>query len=159
MGRRRGWSSWGRSFTRQLATDHEGKRSRIVAALNDAGMKPYIPRGAYYVLADASGLPGETAAIKARWLLARRAWLRWRGRRSFAPGAGRTCCGSALRRRITIWTTPAHGCGRSGTGPKGPDFQAIFQGDESPCSLRKGCLKKRLFAEKANRCACRRSRD
>jgi len=57
------------SFYTQLATDHEAKRSRIVAALNDAGMKPFVPRGAYYVLADASQLPGETAAVKARWLL------------------------------------------------------------------------------------------
>jgi len=76
------------SFYTQLATDHEGKRSRIVSALNDAGMKPYIPRGAYYVLADASQLPGETAAIKARWLLAKTGVAAVAGSAFFRPGHG-----------------------------------------------------------------------
>jgi aminotransferase len=83
-----GLEQLGREFYTQLATDHEGKRSRIVAALNDAGMKPYIPRGAYYVLADASGLPGETAAIKARWLLARTGVAAVAGSAFFRAGHG-----------------------------------------------------------------------
>lgn len=57
-------------FYTDLATDHLAKRGRILSALNDAGMTPYVPRGAYYILADASRIPGETAAIKARKLLA-----------------------------------------------------------------------------------------
>jgi aminotransferase len=66
-----GLEQLGPEFYTQLASDHLDKRTRIVAALNDAGMTPYVPRGAYYVLADASHLPGENAALKARALLAR----------------------------------------------------------------------------------------
>ncbi len=58
------------SFYTQLAADHQLKRARIMAALHDAGLEPSVPAGAYYVLADSSRLPGETAPQKARHLLA-----------------------------------------------------------------------------------------
>ena len=48
-----GLEQLGPEFYSQLASDHFDKRTRIVAALNDAGMKPYVPAGAYYILADA----------------------------------------------------------------------------------------------------------
>jgi aminotransferase len=54
----------------QLATDYQDKRDMLCAALSDAGLTPSIPAGAYYVLADSTSIPGETAAIKARRLLA-----------------------------------------------------------------------------------------
>jgi aminotransferase len=54
----------------QLAADYQGKRDMLCAALSAAGLAPSIPAGAYYVLADSSSIPGETAAIKARTLLA-----------------------------------------------------------------------------------------
>ena len=57
------------SFYEQLARNHEGKRTMLLEALRDAGMMPHVPQGAYYVLADASGLAGATAAEKARTLL------------------------------------------------------------------------------------------
>jgi aminotransferase len=58
------------SFYTEIARSHQSKRGRIVSALTDAGLTPTIPAGAYYVLADASRLPGSTAAEKARFLLA-----------------------------------------------------------------------------------------
>ena len=58
-------------FYREVAAQHEAKRTRIVAALRDAGLAPSIPAGAYYVLADARRLEGATSAAKARTLLAR----------------------------------------------------------------------------------------
>jgi aminotransferase len=58
------------SFYTQLAADHQSKRGRMLAALTAAGMTPTTPAGAYYVLADATRLPGKTAAQKARHLLA-----------------------------------------------------------------------------------------
>jgi aminotransferase len=58
------------SFYTQLAADHQDKRSRMLSALSDAGLTPSKPAGAYYVLADATGVPGKTAAEKARHLLA-----------------------------------------------------------------------------------------
>ena len=48
------------------APTEEVKRTMIVDALRDAGMEPHVPDGAYYVLASAKNLPGETAALKAR---------------------------------------------------------------------------------------------
>ncbi len=58
------------SFYAQLADEYQSKRTRIVAALRDAGLEPSVPAGAYYVLAGASHLPGNTSAEKARHLLA-----------------------------------------------------------------------------------------
>ena len=54
------------SFYTQIATDHQSKRERMLAALRDAGFEPSVPAGAYYVLARVDRLPGETAAQKAR---------------------------------------------------------------------------------------------
>jgi aminotransferase len=53
-----------------LAREHLAKREMLLAALRDAGMKPHVPDGAYYILAEAHNLPGRTAAEKARALLA-----------------------------------------------------------------------------------------
>jgi aminotransferase len=83
-----GLEQLGPEFYTQLASDHYGKRGRIVAALNDAGMTPYVPRGAYYVLADASQLPGADAALKARWLLAKTGVASVAGSAFFRAGHG-----------------------------------------------------------------------
>lgn len=58
------------SFYTELAASHQDKRTRMLSALNDAGLTPSTPAGAYYVLADATRVPGKTAAEKARHLLA-----------------------------------------------------------------------------------------
>jgi aminotransferase len=87
-GAAQGLEQLGTEFYTQLARDHEGKRAKMVAALEDAGMKPYIPAGAYYVLADASRLPGENAAIKARALLARTGVASVAGSAFFREGHG-----------------------------------------------------------------------
>jgi aminotransferase len=57
------------SFYRDLACDYERKRDRFCQALAKAGLTPSIPRGAYYVLADASRLPGTTGKERAMFLL------------------------------------------------------------------------------------------
>ncbi len=59
------------SFYRQLAKDYEAKRDRFCAALTHAGLSPSIPQGAYYVLADATRLPGRTGKERAMYLLQR----------------------------------------------------------------------------------------
>ena len=58
------------SFYTDLAVEYEAKRDAICASLTRAGLKPSIPAGAYYVLADASGIPGIDSKSKARMLLA-----------------------------------------------------------------------------------------
>jgi len=57
------------SFYRDLARDYERKRDRFCQALAKAGLTPSTPQGAYYVLADASRLPGKTGKERAMSLL------------------------------------------------------------------------------------------
>jgi len=76
------------SFYAELAAAHQDKRTRILAALTDAGLTPSTPSGAYYVLADATRLAGETAAKKARNLLAATGVASVAGSAFFRPGRG-----------------------------------------------------------------------
>jgi len=57
------------TFYAEMATEYQAKRDLLCGALQDAGFTPLIPRGAYYVLADVSAVPGATAREKARNLL------------------------------------------------------------------------------------------
>lgn len=57
------------SFYREMAREFQGKRDRFCGALSRAGLTPSIPQGAYYVLADASRLPGSTGKARAMALL------------------------------------------------------------------------------------------
>ena len=56
-------------FYTGLAREYGLKRALLLGALRGAGLTPYVPDGAYYILADATTLPGATAAEKARSLL------------------------------------------------------------------------------------------
>jgi aminotransferase len=76
------------SFYTELAAAHQDKRTRILSALHDAGLEPTTPAGAYYVLADATKLPGKTAAEKARNLLAATGVASVAGSAFFRPGRG-----------------------------------------------------------------------
>jgi aminotransferase len=58
------------NFYRELAVEYEQKRDQLVDALTAAGLPLAIPDGAYYILADASSVPGKTAKEKARAVLA-----------------------------------------------------------------------------------------
>jgi len=57
------------SFYQDLAKDYQIKRDRICHALGKAGLTASIPQGSYYVLADASSLPGKTGKERAMYLL------------------------------------------------------------------------------------------
>ena len=76
------------TFYQQLAADHESKRARLVSALNDVGMEPSVPPGAYYIMASASRLPGKTAAEKSRALLKATGVATVAGSAFFRPGRG-----------------------------------------------------------------------
>jgi aminotransferase len=56
-------------FYRGLAKDYQQKRDRFCAALAQAGLPPAVPQGAYYVLADATRLPGSNGKDRAMHLL------------------------------------------------------------------------------------------
>ena len=57
------------SFYTGLIEEYQQKREMICAALRVAGMEPSVPAGAYYVLADASVVPGADSVERAMNLL------------------------------------------------------------------------------------------
>jgi aminotransferase len=57
------------AFYQGLTDEYSRKREQLCTALTRAGLYPYIPQGAYYVLADASSLPGSSSKEKAMCLL------------------------------------------------------------------------------------------
>jgi aminotransferase len=57
------------SFYANLIDEYQRKREMICEALRAAGLEPSVPAGAYYVLADASAVPGAGSIEKAMNLL------------------------------------------------------------------------------------------
>ena len=57
------------SFYSSLIDEYQHKREMICEALRAAGLEPSVPAGAYYVLADASVIPGADSIAKAMNLL------------------------------------------------------------------------------------------
>ncbi|WP_222615422.1 pyridoxal phosphate-dependent aminotransferase [Persicimonas caeni] len=57
----RGMARLDPSYYAEMAADYEKKRDMFCAALTEAGLTPYVPAGAYYVLADISPLGCDTA--------------------------------------------------------------------------------------------------
>ena len=74
------------SFYVGLATEHLVKRTMLVNALQDAGLAPHIPDGAYYILSGVGSLQGRNAAEKSRDLLARTGVASVAGSAFFRPG-------------------------------------------------------------------------
>ena len=59
----------GDEYFELLAAKYREKREILCSALHDAGLTPFVPQGAYYVLADVSKLPGKTGGDRAMYLL------------------------------------------------------------------------------------------
>jgi len=59
------------AYYENLRWEYTVKREKFCNALLSAGLTPSIPQGAYYVLADATHLPGSTSKEKAMHILAR----------------------------------------------------------------------------------------
>lgn len=57
------------TFYSELVRDYQHKRAMICDALRSSGLEPHVPAGAYYVLADASSVPGNDSTEKAMSLL------------------------------------------------------------------------------------------
>jgi aminotransferase len=71
LGAAAGLAKLPRSYYAHLRDEYSAKRELICDALRRAGMEPYVPAGAYYVLADASRVPGADSRARARELLRR----------------------------------------------------------------------------------------
>jgi aminotransferase len=57
-------------FYRDMANEYRAKRDLLCTTLEQIGLSPSWPQGSYYVLADASSLPGSNSKEKAMHLLA-----------------------------------------------------------------------------------------
>lgn len=75
-------------FYAAMAREYQAKRDLLCAALADAGLKPSVPEGAYYVLADATPIAGATAREKARTLLRQTGVAAVAGTAFFSNGRG-----------------------------------------------------------------------
>jgi aminotransferase len=75
-------------FYAAMAREYQTKRDLLCAALQDAGLTPSVPEGAYYVLADATPLAGATASEKARHLLRQTGVAAVAGTAFFSNGRG-----------------------------------------------------------------------
>lgn len=69
MGVAAGIMKLGNDYYESLSTDFDKKRTMICEALKVAGLRPYIPGGSYYVLADISSIPGGSSKEKALYIL------------------------------------------------------------------------------------------
>jgi aminotransferase len=57
------------TFYEDLACEYQRKRDQICTALERGGIPPFVPQGAYYVLADMSRVPGDTSKARVMHLL------------------------------------------------------------------------------------------
>lgn len=64
-----GLQELGDDFYHDLNAEYAQKRRLLCDTLREVGMTPYEPQGSYYVLADASGLPGKDSKERAMHLL------------------------------------------------------------------------------------------
>lgn len=77
------------SFYRQIAEAHQRKRDRFCGVLERIGLKPVVPQGAYYVMADISPIEGEDDREKAINLLLRSGVASVPGRAFYHNAGGR----------------------------------------------------------------------
>lgn len=77
-----------KKFYEDLRLEYLHKRNLICSALSQAGLKPSIPQGAYYVLADTSALSGKNSKEKAMYLLQETGVAAVPGNAFYHDGAG-----------------------------------------------------------------------
>lgn len=69
IGVAKGMMLLGDEYYQGLSVEYAAKRDKFCGALEKAGLTPFVPKGAYYVLADVSHLPGKTSKDRAIHIL------------------------------------------------------------------------------------------
>jgi len=69
MGAAAGIAELDDEYFEKLAAKYRKKREVLCGALDEVGLTPCVPQGAYYVLADVSSLPGANSKERAMHLL------------------------------------------------------------------------------------------
>lgn len=78
------------AYYQSLKEEYHKKRDMVCKALKEASLPPHVPQGAYYVLADASAVPGGTAKEKALHILRQTGVAVVPGNAFFRMGGGET---------------------------------------------------------------------
>lgn len=89
MGAAEGLVTLGGDFYRRIAEEHQRKRDRFCAVLQQIGLTPAIPEGAYYVMADISTVEGKDDREKALNILAQTGVASVPGRAFYHDDSGR----------------------------------------------------------------------
>jgi aminotransferase len=90
MGVAAGIDRLGPDYYSALCEEFRRKRDLLCGTLSEIGLAPMVPQGSYYVLADASRLPGADSKTKAMHLLARTGVACVPGSAFYLSEAGRT---------------------------------------------------------------------
>lgn len=89
MGAAEGLEKLGDAYYTELAKIHQYKRDLFCDALRDAGLKPSVPKGAYYVMTDVSGVAGDDDFEKAMKILEKTGVASVPGRAFYHDQAGK----------------------------------------------------------------------
>lgn len=89
VGAFQGLLSLPQSYYDTIAEDHRIKRDTFCTVLSEMGLTPYIPKGAYYVLADISKVPGHDDRDKVMHILAKTGVAAVPGRAFYHDDAGK----------------------------------------------------------------------
>lgn len=79
----------GSTFYQEVRQTFQDKCDRFCEILDRVGLRPTIPQGAYYVLADVSRIPGQTGKDRAMWILEKTGVAGVPGEAFFQGGRGR----------------------------------------------------------------------
>jgi aminotransferase len=90
IGVARGLMELGPEYYTRLSREYQDKRYRVCSVLSSTGFEPYVPQGAYYVLADVSSLAGQTSKERAMNLLHETGVASVPGEAFYHDGAGET---------------------------------------------------------------------
>jgi aminotransferase len=90
IGVARGLMELGPEYYTRLSREYQDKRDRFCSVLSSTGFEPYVPQGAYYVLADVSSLAGQTSKERAMNLLHETGVASVPGEAFYHDGAGET---------------------------------------------------------------------
>ena len=118
LGVARGLMELGANYYEGLARQFLVKRDMICGALSGAGMSPFIPQGAYYVLADISAIPGENSKEKALHLLQETGVASVPGSAFYHGGGGESLVRFCFAKDDPILVEACDRIGRAGAGFK-----------------------------------------
>lgn len=94
-------------FYNELKVSYVRKREIICSALKKNGLNPIIPKGAYYVLADISNLPGQSSKERVMFLLEKTGVAAVPGEAFYSSGRGEQLARFCFAKRDSVLTEAA----------------------------------------------------